>query len=90
MKNINWKTVLVLSVSAMIIGFVVSMWGMGIDNDNLIVIGLLTVMAVCVSWWCWVMYVIRTMIRYNDRTAESIDEIRNYLHDLKLLFRSDK
>jgi hypothetical protein len=81
---------MVLSIGLMVFGFILSLWGMGVNNDNLISIGLITVMVVCVSWWSWVMYVIKTMIRYNEKTAGSISEIKDILQQLRIFLNSDK
>jgi hypothetical protein len=90
MKNINWFFVMFAAIIAMIIGFVISLYGLDQDNHNTVIVGFVTVAAVCVSWWFWVMFVIRTMIRCTDKTTAGIQELKTGIHEVKTLLTKDK
>ena len=85
--KIHWKTVMFVAVIGMLLGLAISMWGIGHDNAKAAWIGLITIGAVCVSWWFWVMFVIRTMIECTDQTNQGLTEIKNTIREVRVMVR---
>ena len=85
--KIHWKTVMFVAVIGMLLGLTISVWGIGQNNIQAAWIGLITIGAVCVSWWFWVMFVIRTMIDCTDKTNQGLGEIKQGIHELRGLVR---
>jgi hypothetical protein len=85
--KIHWKTVMFVAIVGMLLGLAVSIWGIGHDNVKAAWIGLITVGAVCVSWWFWVMFVIRTMIECTDRTQQSLGDIKTGISEVRTMVR---
>ncbi len=83
MKNIHWKAVMFAAVIAMLFGMCISLWGIGHDNIKATWIGFATIIIVCVSWWFWVMFVIRTMINHTSQTRMSISEIKQGIREVR-------
>lgn len=90
MKNVNWLFVMFAAVIVMIAGFSISLYGLDQDHHNTVLVGLVTVIAVCVSWWFWVMFVIRTMIRCTDETTSGLEELKTGIREVKTLLAKDK
>ena len=76
-----------VAVVGMLLGLAVSMWGIGHDNVQAAWIGLITIGAVCVSWWFWVMFVIRTMIECSNKTQQGLGDIKQGIKEVKSLVR---
>ena len=76
-----------VAVIGMLLGLAVSMWGIGHDNAEAAWIGLITIGAVCVSWWFWVMFVIRTMIECSNKTQQGLGDIKQGIKEVKSLVR---
>jgi hypothetical protein len=85
MKKINWQIVMFVAVVSMLLGLGVSLLGLDKDQNNLVLIGLGIIAVVCVSWWLWVMFVIKTMISANDKTTIGLLDIKTKLGELKAL-----
>jgi len=85
MKKINWQIVMFVAVVSMLLGLGVSLLGLDKDQNNLVLIGLGIIAVVCVSWWFWVMFVIKTMISANDKTTTGLLDIKTKLGELKAL-----
>jgi len=85
--KIHWMTVMFVAVVGMLLGLAVSIWGIGHDNAKAAWIGLITIGAVCVSWWFWVMFVIRTMVECTDKTSYSLTEIKQGIREVRSLVR---
>ena len=85
MKKINWQIVMFVAVVSMLLGLGVSLLGLDKNQNNLVLIGLGIIAVVCVSWWLWVMFVIKTMISANDKTTTGLLDIKTKLGELKAL-----
>ncbi len=85
MKKINWHIVMFAAVILMLTGFCVSLLGLDQDQHNLVIVGLGIIAVVCVSWWFWVMFVIKTMIKGTDKTTSGLHDIKTKLGELKAL-----
>lgn len=88
MKKINWHIVMFVAVITMLAGVGVSLLGLDRNQDNLVLIGLGIVSAVCVSWWFWVMFVIKTMILTTTKTTDKLHDIKLKLGELKALVQN--
>jgi len=87
MKNTHWKAVMFLALSLMAVGGGVSLWGIQQHIQSIAVTGLIIIATVCVSWWFWVMFIIRTMMALNERTVTSLGDIQHDLITVKVLLK---
>jgi len=76
-----------LALSLMAIGGGVSLWGIQQHITSIALTGLVIIGTVCVSWWFWVMFIIRTMMALNNRTVLSLTEIQEDLGTVKILLK---
>ena len=76
-----------VAIVAMLTGLAVSFLGLDRDQHNLVLIGLGIIAAVCVSWWFWVMLVIKTMITTTDKTTNGLQDIKTKLGELRSLLQ---
>ena len=74
-----------ITVIFMLFGLGLSLWAVSFENYGAAFAGLIIIAVVCVSWWFWVMYVIKTMINHTDRTLHGIKDIRLDLQQVKAL-----
>ena len=89
MEKVNLKSVMFAAMVLMLIGAGISGYGLGMDNSHTVLVGLITVMAVCISWWIWAMFVISSMISSTERIISKIGEIRSDLSTVKSLLKQD-
>jgi len=87
MKAICWKTVAVISILSMIAGFVLACYGVKADNDLLAYIGLVSIIVTCITWWAWVMLVIRSMWIRTESALSLVDEIKQGIKEVRQLIR---
>ena len=90
MKTFNWKIIMFIAVVLMMSGLAISIYGLGVDNHRTVIAGLLTISTVCISWWFWVMFIIRSMIDSTERTLSNIESIRLDLDTVKTLIKQDR
>ena len=83
----HWKIVMFAAIAAMLVGLAVSVWGIGHDDIKATWIGLVVIVAVCVSWWFWVMFVIRTMIDCTEKTQRGLGEIKYDLREVRTMVK---
>lgn len=83
MKKLNWQVVMFVAVIAMLTGLCLSLLGIDRNQHGLILTGLGVISAVCVSWWFWVMFVIKTMLSTTDKTTNKLNEIKAKLNELR-------
>jgi len=78
---------MILAVVAMLLGTCVAAYGIA-DHDTVkSFLGLGIIFAVCVSWWFWVMFIIKYLMDINQRTGQSLREIKDDLKEMKTLLR---
>jgi hypothetical protein len=85
-KNI-WKIVMFAAGIILILGFVIAIWSVNEHNVVGIYLGLVTIAGVCGSWWFWVMFIIRTMIKQNDKTCSELGQVKIGISQVKQLIR---
>lgn len=83
MKKLNWQIVMFVAVIAMLTGLCISLLGIDRHQNGLVLTGLGIISAVCVSWWFWVMFVIKTMLTTTDKTTSKLNEIKAKLNELR-------
>jgi hypothetical protein len=88
MDKLNWKSVMFLAVTIMLMGFGLSFWAINADHQILAITGLIVMITVCVSWWFWVMFVIRTIIECTNKTLTGIGEVKEHLGEVKALVQT--
>lgn len=74
-----------LTVGFMFIGFAVSILSIHFNKDNFVYLGLAIIASVCISWWFWVMFIIRSMIKHSTTTIENVNFIRYEIKEIKKL-----
>jgi quinol-cytochrome oxidoreductase complex cytochrome b subunit len=87
MKNTHWKAVMFLALTLMMLGAGVSLWGIQHHIQPIAITGIAIIGTVCVSWWFWVMFIIRTMMALNERTVSSLVGIQEDLGTVKILLK---
>lgn len=87
-KKLKWQCVMVGAVIFMISGFLLSLWALDTGYTQMVYIGLAIIGIVCVSWWFWVMIVIKTIMNSTEKTSSSILSIRDELLKVKDIVRS--
>lgn len=87
-KNLQWKCVMIGAVLFMIAGFALSLWAIDTGYTDLIYIGLFIIATVCVSWWIWVMIVIKTLLTNTTKTTKNLNGIREDLGKVKSIIKS--
>ena len=87
-KNLQWKCVMIGAVLFMIAGFALSLWAIDTGYTDLIYIGLFIIATVCVSWWVWVMIVIRTLLTNTTKTTKNLHGIKEDLGKVKSIIKS--
>lgn len=75
------------ALTFMLSGVAVSLWGISHRNTNAALAGLVIVGVVCISWWFWVMMIIKTMIKTTDSTCERLTDIKQDLAQVKVLLK---
>jgi hypothetical protein len=77
------------AIILMLSGFGVSVYGLGIQSYNTALAGVITIGTVCVSWWFWVMFVIRSMIANADRTIANVADIKADIREVRSLIEQN-
>lgn len=76
------------AVLFMLAGFALSLWALNTGYTQMVYIGLFIISVVCVSWWFWVMIVIKTIMTTSDKTTDGMTHIKNELGAIKSIIRS--
>lgn len=87
MKRIHWHFVMFAALVFMFMGLGLSLWAIDHHNVPLALTGLVTISVVCVSWWFWVMFIIKTMITQNDKLCDDLIEIKDGVREFRVLFK---
>jgi hypothetical protein len=76
-----------LALIVMFAGLGISIWGISTDHNLTIWLGISAIAVCCVSWWFWVMFVIRTMIDCTDKTNQGLGEIKQGIQEVRGMVR---
>jgi hypothetical protein len=87
MKISNWKLVMLLAFLMITGGLGISIWGINTDHNLTIWLGISAIVICCVSWWFWVMLVIRTMIQCTEKTQQGLGEIKYDIREVRTMIR---
>ena len=87
-KKLKWQVVMIGAVLFMIAGFALSLWAIDTGYTDLIYIGLFIIATVCVSWWLWVMIVIKTLLTNTTKTTKNLNGIKEDLGKVKSIIKS--
>jgi hypothetical protein len=90
MNKTHWQFVMFVALTAMFMGLGVSLWGIKEHNLPITITGLATIAVVCISWWFWVMFIIRTMMNLNESTCGRLVEIKQGLNEALVLIQEYK
>lgn len=87
-KKLKWQCVMVGAVLFMVSGFTLSLWALDTGYTSMVYIGLAIIATVCVSWWFWVMIVIKTIMGTTERTSTNIGTIKDEIGKIKSIVKS--
>jgi len=87
MKKIHWKIVMLFAIFCLLAGFGISVWGYIAHSTGIVISGLITIIVVCASWWFWVMFVIRTMIKCTEQTTTDLNDIKIGIKEVRRLIQ---
>ena len=90
MKQGYWKLIALISIFTMILGFIVSLYGIHDQNKIMAYAGLTVMALTCVGWWIWVMTVIKCMWDYTQSAAQLATDIRQGIKEVRKLIREYK
>ena len=77
------------AVIFMLTGITVVACGIYLHNQITAWTGFVMIVSTCISWWFWVMFVIREMINHTDRTVKGINHIRQDIQEVRNIIESD-
>lgn len=86
-KKLHWQEVMILAITLMMAGLGISLWAVAQHSDFYMIVGIAIIGVVCVSWWFWVMFVIKTLIDFYSKTDVGLLEIKYGLKDVRALIR---
>jgi hypothetical protein len=89
MKFLHWKCVMFAAIIFMLSGFGISVYGLGVQSYETALAGVITIGTVCVSWWFWVMFIIRSMMANADRTIANVADIKADIREVRSLIEKD-
>jgi type VI protein secretion system component VasK len=90
MKDVFWKSVLVISVFTMVLGFLISAYGVYSHDELFVYSGIVLIGITCMSWWIWVMIVIKSMWDFTQNTRNRVVDIRESIREVKDIFNEYK
>jgi len=71
----------------MIAGLGLSLWAVAHHDNFLAICGVVLIAIVCVSWWFWVMFVIKTLIDFYSKTDVGLVELKYGLKDIRVMIK---
>lgn len=81
---------MIISTVAMITGFVLSLAGV-YHNDYLFAYaGISLIIITCISWWIWVMTVIKSMWEFTRSTVLKVQDIRQGISGVRQILQDYK
>ena len=86
-KKLHWQEVMIAAVLLMITGLGISLWAVSHQNNFLAICGITLIGVVCVSWWFWVMFVIKTLIDFYAKTDVGLVELKYGLKDIRVMIQ---
>lgn len=86
-KKLHWQEVMIAAIVLMMAGLGMSLWAVSHQNNFLAVCGIALIGVVCVSWWFWVMFVIKTLVDFYAKTDSGLVEIKYGLKDIRAMIR---
>lgn len=84
-SRFDWKLITASAFVLVLLGFAISVYGLVIDNNAVVVSGLAVIGTICVSWGAWVISMIRLALTGIERTARRIHEVRQDIKEIKSL-----
>lgn len=76
-----------VSYTLMIAGLGLSLWAVAHHDNFLAICGVVLIAIVCVSWWFWVMFVIKTLIDFYSKTDVGLVELKYGLKDIRVMIK---
>jgi phosphoglycerol transferase MdoB-like AlkP superfamily enzyme len=86
-KKLHWQEVMTLAITLMIAGLGLSLWAVAHHDDFLAICGIVLIAIVCVSWWFWVMFVIKTLLDFYSKTDVGLVELKYGLKDIRVMIK---
>ena len=87
-KNGHWNMVMFTSMIVMVAGFILSLFGIHINNHAFSYLGIGMMTVTSVTWWFWVMFIIKDMFERVERTGDRIVEVKQELGVIRALIKN--
>jgi hypothetical protein len=86
-KKLHWQQVMIAASMMMSGGLALSLWAISHQNNLLAIIGITLIGVIAISWWFWIMYVVKTLINFYTTTDSGLVEIKYGLRDIRNLMQ---
>ncbi len=83
MNKILYNTIMMSTIFFIIFGFLLSVYGLHLDKDNYVYVGISIMAFVCSVWWFWVMFVIKDMFTSIEKAADKMIGVREELGTIR-------
>lgn len=83
-KNI-WKTAMFGAALILMLGVAIAIWSIDEHYNIGIYLGLAIIAGVCMAWWIWVMFIIRTVTTQHEKTRAELTQVREGITQIKQL-----
>lgn len=80
--------VMFTSMIVMVAGFILSLFGIHINNHAFSYLGIGMMTVTSVTWWFWVMFIIKDMFERVERTGDRIVEVKQELGVIRALIKN--
>lgn len=80
--------VMFTSMIVMVAGFILSLFGIHINNHAFSYLGIGMMTVTSVTWWFWVMFIIKDMFERVERTGDKIVEVKQELGVIRALIKN--
>ena len=80
--------VMFTSMIVMVAGFILSLFGIHINNHAFSYLGIGMMTVTSVTWWFWVMFIIKDMFERVERTGDKLVEVKQELGVIRALIKN--
>lgn len=87
-KNGHWNKVMFTSMIVMVVGFIMALSGIYINDHAFSYVGIGMMTVTSITWWFWVMFIIKDMFERVERTGDRIVEVKQELGVIRALIKN--
>lgn len=80
--------VMFTSMIVMVVGFILSLLGIHTNNHAFSYLGIGMMTVTSITWWFWVMFIIKDMFERVERTGDRIVEVKQELGVIRTLIKN--